>query len=210
MVAQGVSELEVVDFDGEDGLHWNMILNCLEREDIKLIKEDPSQDEPTKADALAAVYSTLMPGEPITVENAERDLHRITSYNVCYTKLLRHMLGLTFIGANRILAPAFYARGDTRTPAWSGIVAVGVNVAAAFALQPVMGGAGIALALSIASAVNTGALIVMMVRMGVDGLGAALGAVALYVLKLLAYSAVAAAPVLLLRQPLAEARNNFV
>ncbi|HPM71736.1 MAG TPA: murein biosynthesis integral membrane protein MurJ [Spirochaetales bacterium] len=116
-----------------------------------------------------------------------------------------HMLGLPFIGANRILAPAFYARGDTRTPAWSGILAVGVNVAAAFALQPAMGGAGIALALSVASAVNTAALIVMMVRMGVDGLGEALGAVAHYVVKLLAYSAIAATPVLLLRRPLAEA-----
>jgi len=62
LVAQGVTQLEVVDFEGEDGLHWNMILNCLEREDIKLVKEDPTQDEPTKADALASVYSTLMPG----------------------------------------------------------------------------------------------------------------------------------------------------
>ncbi len=77
LVAQGVAEIEVVDFESDEGLHWNMILNCLEREDIKLVKDDPSQDEPTKADALAAVYSTLMPGEPITVENAERDLHSL-------------------------------------------------------------------------------------------------------------------------------------
>ncbi|HUX42869.1 MAG TPA: DNA-directed RNA polymerase subunit beta [Rectinemataceae bacterium] len=74
LVTIGVRELEVIDFTHPDSLHFDMILNCFEREDIKLVKEDPSQDEPAKADALAAVYSTLMPGEPITVENAERDL----------------------------------------------------------------------------------------------------------------------------------------
>jgi DNA-directed RNA polymerase subunit beta len=70
----GIRELEVINFEHPDSLHFDMVLNCFEREDIKLVKEDPSQDEPLKADALAAVYSTLMPGEPITVENAERDL----------------------------------------------------------------------------------------------------------------------------------------
>ena len=75
LVARGVKEVEVIDFQAQDSLHFDMILNCLEREDIKLVKEDPTQDEPTKADALSAVYATLLPGEPITVENAERDLH---------------------------------------------------------------------------------------------------------------------------------------
>jgi len=115
-----------------------------------------------------------------------------------------HMIGLPFIGANRILAPAFYARGDTKTPAWAGIIAVAVNIAAAFLLQPAMGGSGIALALSMASAVNMVALVVMLTRVGIEGLGAALGTVLLYVVKLLGYSAVAAAPVLLLRRPLSS------
>ncbi|MGA2547595.1 MAG: DNA-directed RNA polymerase subunit beta [Rectinemataceae bacterium] len=74
LVNLGIFEVEVIDFEHPDSLHFDMILNCFEREDIKLVKEDPGQDEPYKADALAAVYSTLMPGEPITVENAERDL----------------------------------------------------------------------------------------------------------------------------------------
>jgi DNA-directed RNA polymerase subunit beta len=74
LIGLGVTELEVIDFEHPDSLHFDMVLNCFEREDIKLVKEDPTQDEPAKADALAAVYSTLMPGEPITVENAERDL----------------------------------------------------------------------------------------------------------------------------------------
>ena len=77
LYGMGIKEFEVINFEDPDSLHFDMILNCLEREDIKLVKENPDQDEPTKADALASVYSTLMPGEPITVENAERDLNNM-------------------------------------------------------------------------------------------------------------------------------------
>jgi len=115
-----------------------------------------------------------------------------------------HMIGLPFIGANRILAPAFYARRDTVTPTWAGIAAVAVNVAAAFLLEPVMGGAGIALALSIASAVNTAILVAMLARAGIEGVGRAFGSVAFYLVRLLVYAVVASAPVLLLRKPLAD------
>jgi putative peptidoglycan lipid II flippase len=115
-----------------------------------------------------------------------------------------HMIGLPFIGANRILAPAFYARRDTVTPTWAGIAAVTVNVAAAFLLEPVMGGAGIALALSIASAVNTAILVSMLAKAGIEGVGKAFVSVALYLVRLLAYAAFASVPVLLLRKPLAD------
>ncbi|MCX7024225.1 MAG: DNA-directed RNA polymerase subunit beta [Spirochaetes bacterium] len=74
LLTAGIGSVDVINFVHTDSLHFDMILNCLEREDIKLVKEDVGQDEPTKADALAAVYATLLPGEPITVENAERDL----------------------------------------------------------------------------------------------------------------------------------------
>jgi putative peptidoglycan lipid II flippase len=123
------------------------------------------------------------------------------SVGLTASAFLFHMVGLPFIGANRILAPAFYARGDTATPALSGIVAVAVNIAAAFALQRAMGGPGIALALSMASAVNTALLMAMLTKVGIAGLGSALGSVALYVIKLIGFSAIAAAPVLALRGP---------
>jgi DNA-directed RNA polymerase subunit beta len=70
----GITSVIVIDFDNKKSLHWPMILNCFEREEIKVVREDPTQDEPSRSDALAAVYSVLMPGEPITVENAEKDL----------------------------------------------------------------------------------------------------------------------------------------
>jgi DNA-directed RNA polymerase subunit beta len=74
LVQAGVKSLSVVDLDHEDSLHSDMVLDCFESEETKFNKDDPNLDEPTKEDALAAVYSVLMPGEPITLEAAERDL----------------------------------------------------------------------------------------------------------------------------------------
>ena len=56
-------------------LDSEMIVNCFEREEIVFSKEGSSTaDEPTKEECLSKVYAVLMPGEPITVEAAERDL----------------------------------------------------------------------------------------------------------------------------------------
>ena len=77
LINLGIDTIEIIDFENEKSLHNEMILNCFEREDVKLVKETPDQDEPTKEDAISAVYSVLRPGEPISMENAERDLHNM-------------------------------------------------------------------------------------------------------------------------------------
>ncbi|MFP3089585.1 DNA-directed RNA polymerase subunit beta [Treponema sp. TIM-1] len=74
LLANGVSSVEVINFEAPESLNSPMLLNCFEREEIKFLKEDPSRDEPSKEDALSAVYSVLMPGESITVDAAEKDL----------------------------------------------------------------------------------------------------------------------------------------
>ena len=74
LLHSGFTEVEVIDFDHPDSLHSQIILNCFEREEVKFTKDDPTIDEPNKEDSLAAVYSVLMPGEPITLESAEKDL----------------------------------------------------------------------------------------------------------------------------------------
>ncbi len=74
LVMNKVSELTLITFDSERSLDSSMIINCFEREEIRYSGKDPDQDEPSKEDALSAVYSVLMPGEPITVEAAEKDL----------------------------------------------------------------------------------------------------------------------------------------
>ncbi|MDR1898794.1 MAG: DNA-directed RNA polymerase subunit beta, partial [Treponema sp.] len=74
LLANGIKSIEVIDFEAEDSLNSPMLLNCFEREEIKFLKDDPSRDEPSRDDALSAVYSVLMPGESITVDAAEKDL----------------------------------------------------------------------------------------------------------------------------------------
>jgi len=69
-----IEELELIDFDSKDSLDSQMIINCFEREEIRFTKEGAENDEPSKEDALAAVYSVLMPGEHISIEAAEKDL----------------------------------------------------------------------------------------------------------------------------------------
>jgi len=75
LLHSGVTEIEVIDFEHPESLHSQIILNCFEREEVKFTRDDIDADEPTKEDALVAVYSVLMPGEPITLESAEKDLN---------------------------------------------------------------------------------------------------------------------------------------
>jgi DNA-directed RNA polymerase subunit beta len=72
LIKNDIDEICFIDFEAEGSLNSTMILNCFEREDIKFVKEAGS--EPTKEEALMAVYSVLMPGESMTPEQAEKDL----------------------------------------------------------------------------------------------------------------------------------------
>ena len=58
-----------------ESLDSDILINCFEREEVKFVKQGSLDNEVSKEDALAAVYNVLMPGEPITVENAEKDLN---------------------------------------------------------------------------------------------------------------------------------------
>lgn len=75
LIHSGVEEIEVIDVDADESLHSQIILRCFEIEDAKHTRVEKGFDEPTKEDALVAVYSVLMPGEPITLESAEKDLN---------------------------------------------------------------------------------------------------------------------------------------
>jgi DNA-directed RNA polymerase subunit beta len=77
LLHSGIEEVEVIDFENPESLHSQIILNCFEREESKFTKEGANYDEPTKEDALSAVYAVIMPGEPITLESAEKDFNSI-------------------------------------------------------------------------------------------------------------------------------------
>jgi len=68
--------------------------------------------------------------------------------------LLYYALGLAFVALIRVLAPAFYALKDTRTPVLTALVAFFVNLLLSLILMGPMLHAGLALATTLAAAVN--------------------------------------------------------
>ncbi|EID86362.1 DNA-directed RNA polymerase, beta subunit [Treponema sp. JC4] len=84
LVANKIEKITVIRFDTRanplnkeeknNSLDSQMIINCFDREEAKFVKEGSIDNEPTKEDCLAAVYAVLQPGEPMTVESAEKDL----------------------------------------------------------------------------------------------------------------------------------------
>ncbi|MBN1525315.1 MAG: DNA-directed RNA polymerase subunit beta [Spirochaetales bacterium] len=74
LLHMNVNKIEVIDFNHPDSLHTDIILNCFEREEMKFTRDDPEVDEPTREEAISRLYSSIFPGEPITIESAEKDL----------------------------------------------------------------------------------------------------------------------------------------
>src|SRR5262249_9835078 len=82
-----------------------------------------------------------------------------------------YAVGLAGYSVVRIASPAFYAIGDSRTPAVVSGFVIAVNVIASIVLVRAMGFAGLALGTSIAAVVNAGVLLwVLRARLGgLDG-----------------------------------------
>jgi len=120
-----------------------------------------------------------------------------------------HMPGLLFIALNRIIAPAFYAQSDTKSPTWAGIISFAVNITLASVLVGPFRGAGIAFALTFASAVNTIMLFIFLKRNPNIDLGLLIGPALLYVLKILILSVLAVVPVYFLSPVLNNAFSGY-
>ena len=113
-----------------------------------------------------------------------------------------HIAGLFFIAMNRIISPAFYAQGNTKSPALAGILGFAVNILLAVILVHPMSGGGIALALSPASVANS-VLLFLFFRKNpsLDVKCVVLGTFA-YSLKLCVFSVVASVPAWFVRNAL--------
>jgi putative peptidoglycan lipid II flippase len=118
-----------------------------------------------------------------------------TSVALTLSAFTFHMPGLLFIALNRIIAPAFYAQSDTMSPTIAGIISMVVNIILAAVLVMSFRGAGIAFAISFASAVNTILLVIFLGKNPNINLGSVIGPALLYILKMLILSAIAAAPI---------------
>lgn len=124
-----------------------------------------------------------------------------------------HIAGLFFIALNRIIAPAFYAQGDTKSPTIAGIIGFVFNMVLAAVLVDKFQGSGIAFALSLAGLANTVALFAFMKKSKTIQVGTILKSSVLYSLKMILLSVIAGAPVYFL-QPILErffaGHNRFI
>lgn len=105
-----------------------------------------------------------------------------------------HMVGLSFIALNRILAPAFYAQQNTTLPTAAGIFNFAVNITLAAILVHSMSGAGIAFSLSLASLANTVFLFASMPRLKSVHTKKIVTSFVFYSLKIAFFSVVASIP----------------
>ena len=105
-----------------------------------------------------------------------------------------HIAGLLFIALNRIMAPAFYAQKKPKLPTIAGLINFGSNILLVFILSKPMGGNGIALALSLASLLNTAFLFIFMKKMESIEVGRLARGTLIYALKMCVLSVIAAVP----------------
>ncbi|MCQ2575270.1 MAG: murein biosynthesis integral membrane protein MurJ [Treponema sp.] len=117
-----------------------------------------------------------------------------------------HMAGLLFIALNRVISPAFYAQKNTKLPTLAGIISFISNIILALILvMTPMKGDGIALALSLASLVNTVFLFIFMKKMNSFDVKKVVKNSLLYGLKLIILSVIAGVPCWFLRPVLINA-----
>jgi putative peptidoglycan lipid II flippase len=119
---------------------------------------------------------------------------------------------LFFIALNRVLSPAFYAQGDTKSPTLAGVIGFAVNIALSACLVRPFAGSGIAFALSAASVVNTACLLVFLYRRNILKTLPVLSVI-VGVGKIALFSVIAAAALSFLKPVLAApfaAYNRFI
>jgi putative peptidoglycan lipid II flippase len=117
-----------------------------------------------------------------------------TSVKLTLSAFTFHIPGLFFVALNRILAPAFYAQSDSRSPTIAGILSMAMNIILAVILVRHYKGAGIALALSIAAVANTVLLVFFLKKNPNITLGRALRSSIFYLMKIIFFSAIAVIP----------------
>lgn len=138
-------------------------------------------------------YSLITGRELISIVYKSRNFDE-TSVALTLSAFRFHIIGLFFIAANRIISPAFYAQGNTKLPTLAGIISFGVNIVLAFVFSIFWKGAGIALALSIASFVNLIFLFIFLKTLKTTDVTKVVLSSVLYSLKMIIFSAIASVP----------------
>ncbi|WP_443740690.1 murein biosynthesis integral membrane protein MurJ [Treponema berlinense] len=121
------------------------------------------------------------------------------SVQLTLTAFRFHIAGLFFIAMNRVVAPAFYAQGNTKSPTLAGILGLAINMIFALILIKPMSGGGIALALTLGSLANSVLLFVFLKKNKQIDVKAVVGGTILYSIKMAVLSIIAAVPAFLVK-----------
>lgn len=121
------------------------------------------------------------------------------SVHLTLTAFRFHIAGLFFIAMNRVVAPAFYAQGNTKSPTLAGILGLAINMIFALILIKPMSGGGIALALTLGSLANSILLFVFLKKNKKIDVKAVVGGTILYSIKMAVLSVIAAIPAILVK-----------
>jgi putative peptidoglycan lipid II flippase len=113
---------------------------------------------------LPAAVGLAVASVPIIRALFERGAFTGTDVTATASALIAYAVGVPATVLAKVLAPSFFARGDTRTPVLVGVAALAVNLAFIFALMVPLGATGIALAASFSAMFNAGALATLLVR----------------------------------------------
>ncbi len=141
----------------------------------------------------ATVFSVLNATDIVTLVFKARAFDD-RSVTLTAAIFLFHIAGLYLIAVNRVLAPAFYAQEDTRSPTWAGIASFGANIALCLLLVGPFAGPGIALAGTLAALVNTLLLVLPLWRRDRALFGPAIRRGVTYLGRIILLSAITATP----------------
>jgi putative peptidoglycan lipid II flippase len=127
--------------------------------------------------SIPAMLGLILLREPVTAMLFQRGAFDATSTRLTAWALLWYTAGLIGHALVEILSRAFYALQDTKTPVLVGTLAMGLNAVFSFTFPGLFASAGwlalggLALAMSLATALEAAALLVLMRRRldGIDG-----------------------------------------
>ena len=115
---------------------------------------------------IPAALALIVSGYPILVVLFERGAFTHESARLAAQSLAAYAVGLPFFVLVKVLAPAFFARGDTTRPVRIGMLTLVINFALNIALMIPLQHVGPALASSLAAMFNVGALATVLYRRG--------------------------------------------
>jgi len=103
---------------------------------------------------IPSMFGLILLAEPILLTVFAHGEFTIDDANKASWSLIAYCVGLVPLMLIKVLAPAFYARQDIKTPVRIGIIAMVANMAFNLMLAPFISYAGLALATSMSGALN--------------------------------------------------------